>query len=157
MKIMPFVQWKNLAPPPASSFSNRLQPIGRVVAPGIRDPSVSLSGPPFPVFCHRPPSCIPSFPQSSVIGSCVGVGLRGGGRVRTSSQGRASRAWAEMWMREATGTRGGSGVDQLDGARSWGWKGWGRQWKTCRAWRLGPWWWEEEAQVSGVVMAPAAS
>lgn len=37
MKIMPFLQWKNLAPPPTSSFSNRLRPIGRVMSPGIRD------------------------------------------------------------------------------------------------------------------------
>lgn len=62
MKIMPFVQWKNLAPPPASSFSNRLQPIGRVVAPGIRDPSVSLSGPPLPRFLSSSAFLHPLFP-----------------------------------------------------------------------------------------------
>ena len=101
MKIMPFVQWKNLAPPPASSFSNRVQPIGRVMARGIRDPSVFISGPLLPHFWSSFPFlCSPSPPElNNWQLRRSWTGWRGKGMDVIAGQGEQS-AWAEMWMQE---------------------------------------------------------
>lgn len=71
------------------------------MAPGIRDPNVSLSGPLSPIFFfffyhltflrHLSP------PE---LGNCVGVAMDEGGRVWTSLQGKMSSAWAEMCVQE---------------------------------------------------------
>ena len=111
MKIMPFVQWKNLAPPPASSFSNCLQPIGRVMALGIRDPSVFISGTPLPHFLSSSaflhPLSLPELSNWQLRRSWTG--WRGKGMDVIAGQGEQSVGRdVDTGM---TGTRGGSGID----------------------------------------------
>lgn len=105
------------------------------MAPGIRDPSVSPSGPLFPNFLILLP--LPASltsPRARQLRRSWS-GWRGKGTDVTAGQGKQSVGRdVDAGM---TGTQGGSGIDQLDGScfwggRSCGWKGWVR---ARRAWQ----------------------